>query len=167
MKALTFPALASSRSFSQIIALSSTLVFLLVGLTPLVSHAGTSAQTLSGSAKRRKTTDPKMYGPAVLQELDGAFWRTDAGFQSTIRITNIVQTSPVQVTPVLLMADGTEYVLPSVELQAAGVATVNINDALSSAPAKIAPHISTFGSAALRFHWPWASAISGTIRSLD
>lgn len=151
----------------QAIAVPCALIFLLIALAPVVAYAGQAPSAPHQNGERRKIPDMKMYGPAVPQELDGAFWRTDAGFQSTIRITNIVQTAPIQVTPVLLMADGTEYALPVVELQAAGVATVSINDALNHAPAKIAPHVSSFGSATLRFHWPWASAISGTIRSLD
>ena len=110
---------------------------------------------------------PEVYGPSLPQELDGAVWRTDGGFQASIRITNILQTANLQVTPVLFMEDGTEYVLPVVELKPTGVATVSINDALTHAPPEIAGHVSTFGSAALRFKWGWSSAVTGSIRSLD
>ena len=55
------------------------------------------------------------------------------------------------VSPALFMADGTEYDLPAVNLPTAGVATVNINNALASLPAALASHLSQYGSATLRF----------------
>ena len=81
-------------------------------------------------------------------------WRTDTSFNSTIQIKNRLVTEPVTVTPVLFMADGTEFDLPDVILPAAGVATVNVNSALAniqSAAAGITSHLSTYGSSALRF----------------
>ena len=59
-------------------------------------------------------------------------WRTDTSFNSTIQIKNRLVTEPVTVTPVLFMADGTEFDLPDVILPAAGVATVNVNSALAN-----------------------------------
>src|ERR1700674_1287256 len=144
------------------------IALLAIFLLPLSSYGGSSSQAASQEKEPHKVpTRPELYPPAVAHELDGAFWRTDGGFRATIRITNIVQTAPIKVIPVLFMADGTEYTLPEVKLQPAGVATVSINDALSNAPPEIAAHISNFGSAALRFQWSWPSAISGTIRNLD
>jgi hypothetical protein len=133
----------------------------------LLSLAQTRAQPVIRFGAGRKVPDARKYPPAMPQELDGAFWRIDGGFQSTMRITNIVQTAAIRVRPVLVMADGTEYPLPALELQPAGVATLNINEALRNMPSDIAAHVSSFGSAALRFRWPWASAITATIRSLD
>jgi hypothetical protein len=144
------------------------IIALPIFLLSLSSYGGANSQAASqGKAPHKIPTRPKLYPPAVAHELDGAFWRTDGGFRATIRVTNIVQTAPIKVTPVLFMADGTEYILPEIKLQPAGVATVSINDALSNAPPEITAHLSHFGSAALRFQWSWASAISGTIRNLD
>src|SRR5579859_3346014 len=143
------------------------LVFLLIASIPVECLAQQAVTSSHQKGERRKVPDIKKYGPVVQQELDGAFWRTDAGFRATIRISNIVQTATINVTPVLFMSDGTEFVLPAVDLEPAGVATVNVNDALLHAPPDVASHLSSFGSAALRFQWPWASAINGAIRSVD
>jgi hypothetical protein len=147
---------------------SKLLALLAVFLLPLSSFGRPNSQTSSQDKSPRKVpTRPDRYPPPVAQELDGAFWRTDGGFRATIRITNILQPVPIKVTPVLFMADGTEYILPEVKLLPAGVATVSVNDALSNAPPEIAVHISNFGSAALRFQWAWATAVSGAICNLD
>jgi len=53
--------------------------------------------------------------------------------------------------PVLYMADGTEYDLPPIQILAGGVATVNVNDALTNIPPSLAAHGSQFGSAAIQF----------------
>jgi hypothetical protein len=42
-----------------------------------------------------------------LHILQGGFWRTDGGFVSTIRVKNALVVAPLDVTPVLFMADGT------------------------------------------------------------
>src|SRR5216684_3260778 len=82
------------------------------------------------------------------------FWRTDGSFVSTIRVKNVLAVAPIDVTPVLFMADGAPYMLSSVHVAVSGVATVNINDALATAPSSIASHISQFGSAALIYSYP-------------
>src|SRR5215471_4008657 len=138
-------------------------------LSSIHGQANTQPQTPSSKNKPRRlvTVNPKLYGPSMAQELDGGVWRTDGGFQATFRISNKVQTAAIKVTPVLFMADGTEYALPAVDLKASGSATVNVNDALNKAPRDIAAHVSTFGSATLRFSWPWPQAINASLRSLD
>jgi hypothetical protein len=83
--------------------------------------------------------------------LNCGLWRTDNGFTSLIEVKNRLVTAPVSITPVLFMADGTEYDLPPVNIAAAGVATINVNNALASAPANVAGHLSQFGSATLTF----------------
>ncbi|MGH9452943.1 MAG: Ig-like domain-containing protein [Terriglobia bacterium] len=67
--------------------------------------------------------------------------------------------APIQVTPVLYMADGTEYDLPSITLGTAGIATVNINHALAAAPPALAAHVSQYGSTALRYQYPWGGVV--------
>ena len=79
---------------------------------------------------------------------------------------NMLVVKPIDVTPVLYMADGTEYALPVVHLPIAGVATLDINDAIRTAPGKLAGHTSEFGSAGLRFSFVW-SAIQASIENLN
>jgi hypothetical protein len=105
--------------------------------------------------------------PVVSQAAEGALWRTDGSFQSIFMLKNVVEASPIAVTPVLYMADGTEYDLAPVNLDPAGVAVVNINSALQAAPSDILPHISAYGSAAIRFQWGWVNAVYGSIRTSD
>jgi len=82
-------------------------------------------------------------------------WRTDGGFTSTIQLQNRLVTGPITVTPILFMADGSEYDLAGINVPASGVATVNVNSALrgisATAAAGFAGHLSEYGSAALRF----------------
>lgn len=82
-------------------------------------------------------------------------WRVDGNFVSTLRIKNELVVAPLDVTPVLYMSAGTPYELPAVHLAVAGVALVNVNDALANAPASVADHVSQFGSVAL--HWQYTS----------
>lgn len=94
-------------------------------------------------------------------------WRRDGGFDSTIRMKSSLLVGPLQVTPVLYMADGTEYRLPSTKIPTGGVDTVDVNVALSKAPASIASHISDFGSAALRYTYPSTGHLIGSMQVLD
>jgi hypothetical protein len=105
--------------------------------------------------------------PAKPQELRGGTWRTDHSFEATLRIRNVLVIGPLDVTPVLYLADGTEFVLPQVHFTPGEVKTISINNALSSAPPEIAAHISDYGSVALRFNWGWATAIQASVESLD
>ncbi len=67
--------------------------------------------------------------------VNGGFWRTDAGFSPTIQLKNRLTTGPIAVTPVLFMADGTEYDLAVVNLPASSVATIDVKAFLTNAPA--------------------------------
>ena len=80
---------------------------------------------------------------------------------------NSLLVGPLQVTPVLYMADGTEYRLPSTKIPTGGVATVDVNVALSQAPASMASHISDFGSAALKYSYPSTGHLIGSMQILD
>ena len=94
-------------------------------------------------------------------------WRTDGGFVSTIRIKNVLVVAPMDVVPVLFMADGTPYMLSSVHVAVSGVATVNINDALAAAPSSIASHVSQFGSAALIYSYPSPGHVTAQVAAID
>jgi hypothetical protein len=80
---------------------------------------------------------------------------------------NSLLVGPLQVTPVLYMADGTEYRLPSTTIPTGGVSTVDVNVALSQAPAAIASHISDFGNAALQYSYPSTGHLIGSMQVLD
>jgi len=60
--------------------------------------------------------------------LYSGLWRTDGSFVSTIRIKNVLVVAPMDVAPVLFMADGTPYMLSSIHIAFSGVATVSITD---------------------------------------
>lgn len=92
--------------------------------------------------------------PPVLPRTSvSGLWRTDGGFVARIRIKNALVVAPLEVDPVLYMADGTEYRLPPVTVAVAGVAVININDALAKAPPSVLTHLSTFGSASLTYRY--------------
>lgn len=99
--------------------------------------------------------------------LRGGFWRVDGGFVSTIRIKNILVVAPIQVTPILYMADGTTYPLPPVMVPVSGVATVNINDALAKAPKSVALHLSEFGSVLLLYAYPSPGHVIASVAAID
>lgn len=94
-------------------------------------------------------------------------WRTDGTFRSIIRLTNRLQTTPVEVTVTLYMADDTPLALAPVQVPKGGVATVDVNSALANAPSDILTHVSSFGSAALRFRYDWEGAVNGTMAVID
>jgi hypothetical protein len=97
----------------------------------------------------------------------GGLWRTDRTFESTIRLSNQLSISPIDATVTLYMADGTPYMLPPVHLNASGVATVNINDALQQAPEAILPHTSSFGSASVSYKYDWQGVVYAQMSMLD
>src|SRR6202000_2120473 len=88
-------------------------------------------------------------------------------FEARLQIKNHIQLASVKATPVLYMADGTEYVLPSVELEPAGVTSLSINMALQSAPPEIARHLSDCGSVSIRYNWAWPGALDATVENSD
>jgi hypothetical protein len=105
-----------------------------------VLHDKLSHQVL-GHAKR----------PIIAHTAFSGFWRTDGGFVAKMRIKNALVTGPLEVAPVLYMADGTEYQLPTATVATSGVISININQALAQAPASVITHLSSFGSASLTY----------------
>ncbi|HEV2419115.1 MAG TPA: hypothetical protein VGX94_15070 [Terriglobia bacterium] len=140
---------------SKAISLGIASALIIAGLFFYFYFPAVRAQSPSTPAAAKATAKPPA---AVLQTytLYGGFWRVSGGFVSTIRIKNELVVAPLDVTPVLYMADGVRYELPSVHLATAGVAFVNINDALAKVPARMADHLSQFGSVEL--HWQYTSA---------
>lgn len=104
---------------------------------------------------------------ATLHTLYGGFWRTDGSFVSTLRIENVLVADSIEVKPTLYMADGTPYALPAIEIPKAGVATININQALAQAPRTIARHISQYGSTSLAYHYATGGHVNASTLTLD
>src|SRR6185437_6413601 len=98
--------------------------------------------------------------PAVPQMIEGGLWRTDGDFRSVLMLKDALETSAISVTPVLFMADGTEFDLPALQLDPAGVAMVDLNTALAGAPAGLGGHVSSYGSAAVKSVWPWSAVFA-------
>jgi hypothetical protein len=84
------------------------------------------------------------------QVLFSGLWRVDGNFESVIHIKNSSVVAPVEVAPVLYMADGTEYDLPPVIIPTTGTSMLSVNRALAQAPPAVRAHLSPYGSAALR-----------------
>lgn len=103
---------------------------------------------------------------SVPRTLIGAAWRTDHTFVATILVKNNLANDSIQFTPVLFMADGTEYDLPAQTAAPTQLVNINVNDALRNAPAEIASHMSEYGSAAIRFTHS-GNVITANIQSLD
>jgi hypothetical protein len=74
----------------------------------------------------------KSYSPTRMEEYVAycALWRTDATFQSTIRISNQLAVSEIDVTPTIYMEDGTAWDLPPVHLANSGTSIVDISASL-------------------------------------
>ena len=94
-------------------------------------------------------------------------WRVDGGFRSMMRITNRLVAEPIEVTPVLYMADGTPYALPMVKIPKSGLANISVNQALAAAPPELAGNLSRYGSAALRYKFHAPSVVIGSIEVLN
>ncbi len=99
--------------------------------------------------------------------LYSGLWRTDGGFVSTIRIKNVLAVAPLDITPVIFMADGTPYPLSPVHLAISGVATININDALAEARDRLGSHISQYGSAALLYSYSSPGHVTAQLAAVD
>jgi hypothetical protein len=153
------------RRYSAIVlALSVILLFSVPFLArPQKPIQSTSVQMPSGAQVSAMLKNK----PLVPQGTDGGLWRTDRAFVSTLMLKNVLLVASIPVTPILYMADGTEFDLPPVNLDPAGVAIVNINAALQNAPPAIQPHISEYGSVGVRFNWLWAGAVTAAVRSGD
>jgi Bacterial Ig-like domain (group 2) len=119
------------------------------------AHTQMQPQVLSGAR------------PTVDQALSAGLWRVDRSFQSSIQINNRHIFQHRMVIPVLYMADGTEYYLPTVDVAPNTLATVSINSAIQNAPPQVSSHLSLYGSAAIHFLAPSTGSISAAIQILD
>ncbi|HVR23664.1 MAG TPA: Ig-like domain-containing protein [Candidatus Polarisedimenticolia bacterium] len=102
--------------------------------------------------------------PAVQRSMVGGMWMIDANFKSSIYIKNSVKVAPMTVTPILYLSNGRKFQLADVALEPAGIAVVNINQAL--ADKGIAPWATLRGYVEIQYTWPW-DALCVTIRNVD
>lgn len=125
-----------------------------IGLAGMILQAAPDQAPASATSTQNKAgSAPVTYSslPKTPQTLTSALWRVDHGFTSVIQLKNIRTADSIVVTPILYMADGKSYQLPAVPLAASESKTINVNQALAAAPAKIAADVSSFGSAALSY----------------
>lgn len=141
---------------------------LIVFVTTIVALGLALSSVPAGSSSRPRVSQAAAMDMSnELHVLQGGFWRTDGGFVSIIRIKNVLVVAPIQISPTLFMADGTAYPLAPVSVASAGVATVNINDALASAPPAVSSHVSQFGSLMLTYTYPTPGHVVATLASID
>src|SRR5437879_6121155 len=117
------------RKFSLTLAATAILLLLAVALSSIGANLRLG-QSSAGNPSPASVVAQTMKTYTMYSGL----WRTDGSFVSTIRVKNVLVVAPMDVTPVLFMADGTPYLLPSVHLAISGVATIDINAALANAP---------------------------------
>ena len=101
------------------------------------------------------------------QSLVSALWRTDGSTVAKIHIKNAIVMKAVPVIVTLFMEDGTALALDPVIVPASGEATVNLNQALASAPTRYAGHVSTEGTAQLDYQWEGAGHITASLNLKD
>ena len=110
---------------------------------------------------------PPPIKPPSPQQMAGGYWRTEGSFRPILRITNYLVNQTLLVTPVLYMADGTEYDLTPITLPAAETTGVDIIDALNKMPASLRSHVSEYGSAGVKYMWSWSNALTAMVQNLD
>jgi hypothetical protein len=106
----------------------------------------------------------KWHKAATLRSMVGGPWIVDANFKSSIYIKNSIKMAPLTVTPILYLSNGRRYQLLDVKLEPAGVAVVNVNQAL--ADQGLAPWATLRGYVEVEYKWPW-DALCVTVRNVD
>src|SRR6266481_6274124 len=156
----------SNRNRTRLLLAVSTAILAAIAFT-LASVAANDAIPPRSNRQQASQSASTLAQANKTYSLFTGFWRTDGSFVSTVRIKNVLVVAPVDVTPVLFMADGTPYMLRSVHIAVSGVATVSINDALAAAPSSIASHVSQFGSAALIYSYPSPGHVTAQMAAID
>lgn len=130
--------------------------FALLFLASVVLFSITKVRAKSAGLPASVTATPPtpLRSQPKSQRVFSGFWRVDHGFESTLRIKNVLITQSLSVSPVIYMADGSAFALPSVELPPGGIHDVSVNEALQAAPSSVRAHLSEFGSAAVDFTAP-------------
>src|SRR5712692_6011954 len=152
--------------------LNRTFSVLTVAMGILAAVAYTLSSVIASDAFRSKSLRSATAANSSAQAnqvhvLNAGLWRADNGSNATIRVTNLLVVGPLDVVPVLYMADGTRYELPPLKLPTSGESNVNVNDALRSAPPTVAAHLSEFGSASLEYRYSFPGVAAATVQILD
>jgi 3D (Asp-Asp-Asp) domain-containing protein len=117
-----------------------------------------------GSTKKPILLTPQ--SPNTAQGLEGGFWRTDNNYDPILHLKNVLLKNALDVTPQIFFADGAEYILPVVHLEAAGVASIDIKLAIQHAPSVLLPHVSDYGMVGIAYRWSWP-AVTVSIQNTD
>lgn len=102
--------------------------------------------------------------PSVPGSVAGGPWMVDAHFKSILYLKNVVETSPITVTPVLYLSSGAKYQLSPVQLAPSGIAQVDIGASLENMG--ISPNATLSGWVELQYNWPW-EPLCASIRVVD
>lgn len=140
------------------VLLTSLVLFGLVKVRAKSSGARISTKTQASKSAR---SQPKA------QQLFAGFWRVDRGFESTLRVKNVLITQGISVSPVIYMADGTAYALPSIDFSAGAIHDLSVNQALDAAPPSVRGHLSEFGSVVLNFTTPSVMNVTSSMQILN
>jgi Bacterial Ig-like domain (group 2) len=132
---------------------------LLLALSCLVPFAAHAQPT-------QKAKPLPLLPPTTPQGVEGGFWRTDGDYDSILHLKNILITQFLDVTPEIFFADGTEFDLPVMHLEPAGVVSVNIKIALQNLPPALSAHVSQYGMVGISYQWSWP-AVMASIQNLD
>jgi hypothetical protein len=99
-----------------------------------------------------------------LRSMIGGLWMTDASMKSTVYIKNIEKLYAITVSPTLYLSNGKALVLPDVNLEPAGTASININEVLNDM--KVASWATLFGYVEIQYTFPW-DPVCVTIQNVD
>lgn len=139
-------------SFRSVV--STTLVFGCVAFIPAIPAQTTAAKPLP---LLPRTTN---------QGLEGGFWKLDKNYDPVLHLKNVLLKQALDVVPSIYFADGTEFDLPSVHLDPAGVAAIRIRTALLDVPSQLQAHLSQYGMVGVKYSWSWPAVIA-TIQNTD
>src|SRR5258706_10245713 len=95
-----------NRSFSLSIVAMGILVAVAVTLSSVVTSDASRSKSRHAAAVTNSSSQPNQ-----IHILYTGLWRTDVGFVSSIRLKNVLVVAPIDVAPVLFMADGTPFPL--------------------------------------------------------
>jgi hypothetical protein len=130
----------------------------------IIFFLGTSPALLAQQLSSQATPAQVASTP---QFVYSALWRVDGNFQATLRMRNVSLLDPITVSPVLYMSDGLSYEIAPITIPAASISSININDALASAPTARSVHFSQYGNVAVRFIADSPSRVSASVELLD
>jgi hypothetical protein len=115
--------------------------------------------------RRITSAQPQPFAnPSLPRSLLGGLWMIDGSMKSYLHITNDLATSPLSVTPILWLSNGSRLPLPLVKIEPSGTVVLSINQAL--ADQGIAPFATLSGYVEIEYQWPW-DALCATVRNVD